>query len=106
MRNMRESGEVKQVLLSPTCSSVGALAVGQSWCEEAYPPVARGPLTAVRHQDEAFRPNVGPGFLLLDDSGQAQVAGVHQQFLEDTGRMLLTGLPSPDTNPINYPQTG
>lgn len=66
------------------------------------PHVARGPLTAVRHQDETFR----PGFLLLDDSGRAHVAGVHQQFLDDRGRMLLTGLPSPDMKPINYPQMG
>lgn len=63
------------------------------------PHVARGPLTAVRHQDETFRPNVGPGFLVPDDSGQAHVAGVHQPFLHDKGRMLLTGLPSPEIKP-------
>lgn len=65
------------------------------------PHVARGPLTAVRHQDETFRPNVRSGFLLLHDSSQSHVAEVHQQFLDVKGRVLLTGLTSPDMKPIN-----
>lgn len=95
--NIRESEEVKKVLLSATCSSVMALALGQRWCEKAYPwdlhmsPEVPWLLlgTKMRPSDETFH-----------------VAGVHQQFLDDKGRMLLTGLPSPDMKPINYPQIG
>ncbi|KAL0159155.1 hypothetical protein M9458_047231, partial [Cirrhinus mrigala] len=70
--------------------------------------LARGSLTAIRHQDEILRPlvrpyagAVGPGFLLMKDNARPHVTGVCQQFLQDEGIDAMDWTArSPDLNPI------